>query len=158
MDSLGAGMTGPFTKSFLEQIEAAAPRMGIDVKPLMLRATDNFSPAFAAANREPAQALIVQPSLPRPKAIALMLERRLPAISPAGPFAEEGGLISYSASPLWVREGASYVDKILKGAKPADLPVQQPTRFELVLNLKTAQALGLTISTDAARPRRQVIE
>jgi putative ABC transport system substrate-binding protein len=74
----------------------------------------------------------------------MMLKHKLPAISPAGVFVVQG-LISYSASPLWVREGAAYVDKILKGAKPADLPVQQPTRFELVLNLKAAQALGLKI-------------
>ena len=153
-----ANLTDPFTKSFLGQIEAAAPRMGIAVKPLMLRATDDFSPAFAVANREPAQALIVQPSLPRPKAIELMLKHRLPAISPSGLFAEEGGLISYSASPLWVREGASYVDRILKGAKPADLPVQQPTRFELVLNLKTAQTLGLTVPPTLLARADKVIE
>jgi putative ABC transport system substrate-binding protein len=153
-----ANLTDPFTISFLEQIEGAGPRMGIAVKPLMLRATDDFGPAFAAANREPAEALIVQPSLPRPKAIELMLKHKLPAISPTGLFAVEGGLISYSASPLWVREGAAYVDKIFKGAKPADLPVQQPTRFELVLNLKTAQALGLTIPPALLARADQVIE
>jgi putative tryptophan/tyrosine transport system substrate-binding protein len=153
-----ANLTDPFTKSFLEQIEAAGPRMGIAIKPLMLRAGDDFGPAFAAANREPAEALIVQPSLPRPKAVELMLKHKLPAISPTGLFAAEGGLISYSASPLWVREGAAYVDKILKGAKPADLPVQQPTRFELVLNLKTAQALGLTIPPTLLARADQVIE
>jgi putative tryptophan/tyrosine transport system substrate-binding protein len=153
-----ANLTDPFTKPFLEQIEAAGPRMGMAIRPLMLRAADDFGPAFAAANREPAQALIVQPSLPRSKAIELMLKHRLPAISPTGLFAADGGLISYSASPLWVREGASYVDKILKGAKPADLPVQQPTRFELVLNLKTAQALDLTIPPTLLARADRVIE
>jgi putative ABC transport system substrate-binding protein len=153
-----ANLTDPFTKPFLEQIEAAGPPMGIAIKPLMLRAGEDFGPAFAAANREPAEALIVQPSLPRPKAIELMRHHKLPAISPSGLFAAEGGLISYSASPLWVREGAVYVDKILKGAKPADLPVQQPTRFELVLNLKTAQALGLTIPATLLARADQVIE
>ena len=108
--------------------------------------------------REPAQALIVQPSLPRSKAIELMLKHRLPAISPIGTFARDGGLISYSSSPSWVREAAPYVDKILKGAKPADLPVQQPTRFELVLNLKTAQALGLTIPPTLLARADEVIE
>jgi putative tryptophan/tyrosine transport system substrate-binding protein len=117
-----------------------------------------MSSARPLANREPAQALIVQPSLPRPKAIALMLAHRLPAISPSGPFAEEGGLISYSASLLWVSEGAPYVDKILKGAKPADLLVQQPTRFELVLNLKTALALGLMIPPMLLARADKVIE
>jgi putative ABC transport system substrate-binding protein len=153
-----ANLTDPFTKSFLEQIEGAGPRMGIAVKPLMLRATDDLDSAFAAANREPAQALIVQPSLPRRKAIELMLKHRLPAISPIGTFAVDGGLMSYSSSPRWVREAAPYVDKILKGAKPADLPVQQPTRFELVLNLKTAQALGLTIPPTLLARADQVIE
>lgn len=153
-----ANPTDPFTRSFLEQIEAASQKTGLAVKPLMLRTNDDFSAVFSAASREPAQALIVQPSLSRPKAIELMLKHRLPAISPSGLFAEEGGLISYSASPLWVREGATYVDKILKGAKPADLPVQQPTRFELILNLKTALTLGLTVPPTLLARADKVIE
>lgn len=153
-----ANLTDPFTKTFLGQIEAAGPRMGLAVRPLMLQGSDDFVSAFAAAHGEPAEALIVQPSLPRVKAIGLMLKHRLPAISPTGLFPRDGGLMSYSASPLWVREGASYVDRILKGAKPADLPVQQPTRFELTLNLKTAQALGLTIPPTLLARADKVIE
>ena len=153
-----ANVTDPFTRSFLGQIELAGPAVGIAIRPLMLRGADDFDAAFSAANTAPADALIVQPSLPRQKAVALMLKHRLPAISPTGLFPEAGGLMSYSASPLWIREGAPYVDKILKGAKPADLPVQQPTKFELVVNLKAASALGLTIPPTLLARTDKVIE
>jgi len=90
--------------------------------------------------------VIVQPSLPSKRAAELALKHRVPAVSVPRWFAEEGGLMSYSArfADLY-RKAAEYVDKILKGAQPADLPVEQPTIFELVINLKTARALGLTV-------------
>ena len=92
-------------------------------------------------------AVIVQPSLPTKRAAELALKHHVPAVSVPRWFAEEEGLMSYSARyDELFRKAAVYVDKILKGAQPADLPVERPTRFELVLNLKTAQALGLTIS------------
>ena len=88
----------------------------------------------------------MQPSLPRKPAIDLALKHRLPPISPTRLFAREGGLMSYSTNQNDLyRRAAFYVDRILKGAKPADLPVEQPTRYELVVNLKTAKALGLDV-------------
>jgi putative ABC transport system substrate-binding protein len=140
-----ANLTDPFTKPFLDQILLAGPAVGIAVRPLLLRSADDFDAAFLASNQQRPDALIVQPSLPRKKAVDLSLKHRLPAIAPSQLFPEEGGLMSYSASVAWSREAAVYVDRILKGAKPADLPVQQPTKYELVINLKTAKALGLTI-------------
>ena len=102
-------------------------------------------------NRERVQALIVQPlfisNLGQSQRIAqLAVKNRLPTISDGIPFAEEGGLLFYGPDqkPMFQR-AATFVDKILKGVKPADLPVEQPTKFELVINLKTAKQLGLTI-------------
>ena len=102
--------------------------------------------AFEAAARARTDAVMIQPSLPLERAAELALAHQLPAASPTRAFAQAGGLMSYSANyeELW-RKMAIYVAKILKGATPADLPVEQPTKFELVINLKTAQAMGLTI-------------
>jgi putative ABC transport system substrate-binding protein len=96
--------------------------------------------------KERPDAVIVQPSLPSKRAAELALKHRVPAVSVPRRFAEEGGLMSYSPriADLY-RKAAVYVDKILKGAQPADLPLEQPTIFELVINLKTAKALGLTV-------------
>jgi putative tryptophan/tyrosine transport system substrate-binding protein len=96
--------------------------------------------------KEPPDAVIVQPSLPGKRAAQLALKYRIPAVSGVRGFVEEGGLMTYSAVEAdSYRRAAVFVDKILRGAKPADLPVEQPTKFELVVNLKTAKALGLTI-------------
>ena len=87
---------------------------------------------------------------------ALAARQRLPAIYPYRYFATDGGLISYGPDQIdqW-RGAASYVDRILRGEKPADLPVQAPTKYELVINLKTAKTLGLEVAADTARPRRR---
>ena len=99
---------------------------------------------------------MIQPSLAVARAAELALAYHLPAASLTGSFARAGGLLSYSANytELW-REMAVYVAKILNGAKPANLPVAQPTKFELVINLKTAEALGLSVPPIAARSRRR---
>jgi putative tryptophan/tyrosine transport system substrate-binding protein len=104
-------------------------------------------------------AVIVQPSLPSKRAAELALKQRLPAVFVPRWFAEEGGLMSYSAryGDLY-RKAAVYVDKILKGAQPADLPVEQPTIFELVINMKTARTLGLTLPPEFTARVDEVIE
>jgi putative ABC transport system substrate-binding protein len=104
-------------------------------------------------------AVIIQPSLLRPRVIELALEHRIPAISPLKAIAFMGGLASYAArAEDTFRLAASYVDRILKGAKPGDLPIQQPTKFELVLNLKTAKTLGLTVPDKLLALADEVIE
>jgi len=103
--------------------------------------------------------VIVQPTLLRPHVIDLLKKYKLPSISVVHQFALEEGLISFSAfSPDQWREAAVYVDKILKGSLPGDLPVAQPTRFELVINLRTAKALGLTIPPLVLARADEVIE
>jgi len=136
----------PFTKPFLEQINIAARALRIDVQVCMVRRVEDFDGAFEDMVRQRADAVIVQPTLPRARAVELTLKHGLPAVSGNRAFADAGGLMSYAASLAdRYREAAGYVDKILRGRKPAELPIQQPTRFELVINLKTATTLGLTI-------------
>jgi putative tryptophan/tyrosine transport system substrate-binding protein len=104
-------------------------------------------------------AVVVQPSLPTRRTAELALQHHLPAVSVPRWFADDGGLLSYSPRQNdMYREAATYVDKILKGAKPADLPVEQPTKFELVLNKKTAKALGLTFPPQLLAIATDVIE
>ncbi len=104
-------------------------------------------------------AVIVQPSLPRNHATRLSLKNKLISLSPNRPYAEAGGLFSYASNTKErSRAAAVYIDKILKGAKPADLPVEQPTVFELVVNIKTAKALGVKIPQSVLVRADQVIE
>jgi ABC-type uncharacterized transport system substrate-binding protein len=134
--------------------EAAARALGVQLQRLEVRGPHDFERAFGAAATGGADALTVLAS-PRlfgtgsihlPRIAAFTAQTRLPAIAHAREFAEAGGLMSYGVSiPELFWRAADYVDKILKGAKPADLPVERPTKFELVINLKTAGALGLTI-------------
>jgi putative ABC transport system substrate-binding protein len=119
----------------------------------------DYDAAFAAMAKERADAAIVQPSLPRKPAIDLAVKHRLPPVSTTRLFPHEGGLMSYSVHQNdMYRRAAYYVDRILKGAKPADLPVEQPTRFELVVNLKTAKTLGITIPDTVLARADEVIE
>jgi len=134
----------------LRQAEAAARALGVRLQPLEARDPQEIDSAFAAMTRERAGALLILADaifLNQRRQIAeLAAKRRLPAVFGNGEHAEAGGLMAYSANLLDLeRRAATYVDKILKGAKPADLPVEQPSKFELVINLKTAKALGLTI-------------
>lgn len=154
-----ASATDPFTAPFLDQIGAGAKSLDVALRPIKVRAAGEFAQAFAEFAGWRAEAVIVQPSLPRTLALDLARRHRLPAVSAIRQFAVEGGLMSYSANFHMIYSGlATYVDKILKGAKPGDLPVQQPTRFEFVLNLKTAQALGLAVPAMLLARADEVIE
>ena len=151
-----ANAADPFTKSFLAEIDKAATSMGIATQPHMHRPGDAFDAPFAEMRKNGADAVIIQPTLLRQAAVDLALKHRLPSFSINRILPATGGLMSYSVSLAHqAHEQARYVDRILKGAKPADLPVAQPTQFELVINLKTAKALGLTVSPDAALARRR---
>jgi putative ABC transport system substrate-binding protein len=109
--------------------------------------------------KERPDAVIVQPSLPAKRVAELATKYQIPTVSTLGPFAEQGGLMSYSPVLDYLyRRTAVYVDKILKGAKPGDLPVEQPTQFELIINMKTAKALRLTMPPSLLARADKVIE
>jgi putative ABC transport system substrate-binding protein len=135
-------------------LEQAAPALGVHLHILEVRSANDFNDAFASAHTAQAEGLVIlgSPLLTTnaPRLAALAAQHRLPAIYANRRFAEAGGLMAYrpkESDPSWnFQHAAVFVDKILKGAKPADLPVERPTKFELVLNLKTAKALGLTMS------------
>ena len=153
-----ANAPDPFSKPFLEQIEAGGRATGITIDVKMLRA-EELETAFAEMGKARPDAAIVQPSLPAKRAADLAAKYRIPAVSTLGPFAELGGLMSYAPSLDYLyRRAAVYVDKILKGAKPGDLPVEQPTQFELIINMKTAKALGLTVPPSLLARADEVIE
>jgi len=154
-----ANATDPITRSVVEQSELGGRALGIAIQILPVRGVEEYAAAFAAMAKEQADAVIVQPSLPRKPAIDLALKQRLPSISPTRSFSGEGGLMSYSSHEGdMYRRAADYVDRILKGAKPADLPVEQPVRFELIVNLKTARALGLAVPQALLARADDVIE
>lgn len=136
----------PFTATFVKGIESAGGSLGVSIHAAMVRVPADYDAAYAGWRAARIDAVIFQPSLPRGQAISLALAHRLIAISPNRQFVEAGGLLSYAANTQErCRAAAAYVDRILKGAKPADLPIEQPSRFELVVNLATAKALGITI-------------
>jgi putative ABC transport system substrate-binding protein len=142
----------PAHRLFVNEAQDVAPRIGIQIQPLIIESPGEFEVAFAAMIRERAGALVVQPLLTGSalaqgrKVAALATRHRLPAASDGVRFPEAGSFVSYGANRLDLfRRAAVFVDKILKGAKPADLPVEQPTKFEFAINLKTAKQLGLTI-------------
>ncbi|TMK16830.1 MAG: ABC transporter substrate-binding protein, partial [Alphaproteobacteria bacterium] len=154
-----ANATDPFSKPFLEQIKLGGEATGTTINPVRIGGNEELEAAFAAMEKDRPDAVIVQPSLPSKRAAELALKQRVPAVSVPRWFAEEGGLMSYS--PRYAdlfHKAAVYVDKILKGAHPADLPVEQPTRFELVINMKTAKALGLAIPETFVLRADEVIE
>ena len=134
----------------VEELKAAAPSLSIELSFVSVRTPEDFAAAFSAASRAHAQALYVfddaQFVVHRSTLVELASKARLPEIYGVRHFPDEGGLMSYGANYAdnW-RRSVGYVDKILKGAKPGDLPIEQPTKFELVVNLKTAKTLGITI-------------
>jgi putative ABC transport system substrate-binding protein len=142
----------PAHKLFFKEAQDIAPKIGIQIQPLAIQGPEEFEVAFAAMVKERAGALVIVPlftgsALGQGARVAdLAIRNRLPTLSDGIRFPEAGGLIAYGANrlDLW-RRAASFVDKILKGTKPADLPVEQPTKFDFVINLKTAKRIGLTI-------------
>jgi putative ABC transport system substrate-binding protein len=147
----------------LQELEPAARTLGLQVQVLDIRPPEDLEPALDAAVREHADMLLVT-SDPlfgqRYSQIAdLAAKRHVPALHPRREFVEAGGLMSYGPSvpDLW-RRSAAYVDKILSGASPADLPVEQPMTFDFAINLKTARALGLTIPQEVLMQATEVIQ
>ncbi len=144
-------------------IGAFASPMGVELRPINVSVTGETERALSAFAGGPNSGLIVTVSdvatIQRELIIALAARHRLPTVYPHRFFVEAGGLISYGPDLLGLfRQGAGYVDRILKGEKPADLPVQAPTKYELVINLKTAKALGLEISATLLARADEVIE
>jgi putative ABC transport system substrate-binding protein len=143
-------------------LAAEAQALGMQLQRVEVRAPVEFEDAFTAMTATRAEALLVVNdamfSAYHERIVALALAYRLPTISQGKGFAEAGGLLQYGAdTPAMIRHAATYVDKILKGATPGDLPVERPRKFELVLNLKTAQALGLTFPPHLLALADQVI-
>ena len=153
---LGAG-------TYKNAVESTARNLGVTFQSVEVRGRDEFEGAFAAMVRERANGVVVasDPVLfgPRSQVVLLAGKTRLPAVYPQREFVDAGGLISYGTNLAdQFRRAAIYVEKILKGAKPGDLAVEQATKFELVINLKTAKALGLTIPPAVLARADQVIE
>jgi putative tryptophan/tyrosine transport system substrate-binding protein len=146
-----------------KEIEAAAPLLGMRVTPIELRQLADIEPAFKRAIALDAQAYIVTAggiaNSQRQAIVDRIIRLKVPSMYVDGQYVEAGGLMSYSISFTDnFRRAAAYVDKILKGAKPGELPIEQPTRFELVVNLKTAKALGLTIPQSVLRQADRMIQ
>jgi len=152
----------PLKPLFLEQIRAAAQKMGIAIVIQEVGTSEALAGAFDVMKRERAQALIV-PASPfhnnnRKRIAELATKHRLPSMFDGRAFVDEGGLMSYGPSATEMsRRAAFYVDKIFKGAKPADLPIEQPTKLELIVNQKTAKAIGLTVPQSVLARADEVI-
>jgi putative tryptophan/tyrosine transport system substrate-binding protein len=147
----------------MRETEAAAPSLGIKLQPVEVREANDFERAFSALKRERADALfpLRSPFISNhvKRIVELAAKNRVPGMYDASEFPEAGGLMSYGTMlPDLDRRAAVYVDKILKGAKPVDLPVEQPTKFELVINLKTAKQIGLTIPPNVLARANRVIK
>ena len=154
-----ANATDPFTKSFLEQMKLGGQVLGLETQIILVNGPNELDPAFAAMKKKSADAVVVQPSLPRTRIADLALRHRVPAVAPTAAFAMEGGLAAYAANQTeMARRTVATIDKILKGSKPADLPVEQPTKFQLAINLKTARALGITVPATLLARADEVIE
>jgi len=155
--------TAPHYYVYLRSFEAEPRSVAIEVTAAPVRDTAEIEAAFAKLGREPGGGLIVAPDaftiVHHPLFIRLAQQHRLPAVYNLRTYVAQGALMSYGPDPYDLfRRSASYVDRILKGAKPADLPVQQPTKFELAINLKTAKALGLQIPDKLLALADEVIE
>jgi len=147
-----------FTRIFVEQVRGAAAKEKLDLD-VVLTDREHLEAEFRRLRNDGADALIVQPSLPAQLCARLALDAHLPAISPIESFPKAGGLLAYSCrSTDQFRRAADYVDKVLRGSKPADLPIQLPTQYDLVINLKTARALGLAVPATMLARASDVVE
>ena len=144
-------------------IQSVAPSLGVDVRPVNLRVRSEVERTISACARPPNGGLIVTAGgitfREREFIAALAARQRLPAVAPWRFFVRDGGLMSYGVDFAdQFRRAAGYVDRILKGEKPADLPVQAPSKYELAINLKTAKALGLTVPPSLLSRADEIIE
>jgi putative ABC transport system substrate-binding protein len=154
-----ANEVDPFTRALLEQIGRAARALGMQIEPVMTRPAAPLEAAFETMTNKKVDAFIVQGTIVRKEIFDLAIKHRLPSFGSNRQVAREGGLMSYAANAAEVYLVAvDYVGKVLKGRKPADLPISLPTKFELVVNLKTARALGMVISPTLLTRADVVIE
>jgi putative ABC transport system substrate-binding protein len=144
---LGHATNPVFAKAMLDEVLLAGGPTGIEIQPVvMVREPDEFESALTTMVRERADAVVVQGSLAIKRLTDMAIKYRLPMASTPRAFADIGGLMSFGADgPAAFRHGAKFVQRILQGRKPKDIPIEQPTKFELAINLKTAKAMGLTI-------------
>ena len=136
----------PFAKLFVEGAQAGARRVGMEMEPIALQPADPLEPAFEMMTRKRIDAVITMSTIFKKEVVDLAMKHGLPLLASARVVPDSGGLASYSPdyNAQW-RDTADYIDKILKGSKSADLPVAFPTKFEVIINLKTAKALGLEV-------------
>jgi len=151
------------SRAYIAQSEAASPQLGVAVVPFGVRDANDFEGAISKISTDKFQAMVVTHDglfyVQRKRLADLALERRLPTIAFASEQWEAGVLATYGPNvPTLYRRAGAFIDKILKGANPADIPVEQPTKFELLINLKTAKALGLTVPSTLVARADQVIE
>ena len=153
----------PFSTRSWKEIQLPAQKLGVELQSLEVQSPDAWDNAFEEATRARAGALVIMPDaafVTHLKRLAdLAAKNRLPSIFHLREFADAGSLLAYGPDRAdMFRRATTYVDKILKGAKPADLPVEQPTKFDLVINLKTAKALGLTLPQSILIRADEVLE
>ena len=154
-----ADETDPFAKPYVEQIDQAARSARMEVEPVMTRPGQPLEPLFKTLIGKGVDGLLVQGSIARKELLELAIEHRLPALTSTRLGPPLGALMSYGSDYVALaRQSAAYIDKILKGAKPAELPVTFPTKFLLVINLKTAKALGLDVPPTLLARADEVIE
>jgi putative ABC transport system substrate-binding protein len=157
--ALGNASDMAFARTFIEHVERAGRIQKVEIAPIIVTPGPELDAAFPAMVHNKIEAVIVQGSLVSKHVADLALANRLPAVAPNQAFVRMGALMAYNGTPQDnIRGAAVFVDKILKGAKPADLPIQQPTRFNFLINLKTAKAIGVTIPPSLLARADEVIE
>jgi putative ABC transport system substrate-binding protein len=154
-----ANAPDPFSKPFVEQVRLGGAATGTIIETVMIHDPAEVETAFLEMERHRPDAVIVQPSLPTKRVADLAITHRIPTASVIRGFATDGGLMAFQSKEVELyRQSASYVDKVLKGANPADLPIQQPSKFELIINMRTADAIGLAIPSAFLARADEVIE